>query len=102
MENNLEKDFEIVVEATLRLMEKFHEHDIESSLIIHTMLSIILDAAITCAPDKMSLIQIFSSTLASATESAAEINIEDREKGSTSVYFEALNNYNKNKTETVH
>lgn len=102
MEKNLEKEFEVVVEATLRLMEKFHEHDIESSLVIHTMLSIILDAAITCAPDKMSFIQMLSSTLASATESSTSINEEDREEGSTSVYFEALNNFNKNKTETVH
>jgi hypothetical protein len=102
MENNLEKDFKIVVENTLRLMEKFADKNIESSLVIHTMLSITLDAAITCAPDKMSLIQIISSTLASATESAEFIDEEMRKEGSLVIDFGSLNNYNKNKTGTMH
>lgn len=101
MSDKVENDFKIVVSTTLQLMEKYAEKDIESSLVLHTMLSIILDACIVLSPDKVNFVQLISSALASSVESSTTIDKKDREN-LENTYFESLNNYSKNKTDKLH
>ena len=79
-DDQIKEQHDLVCMRIQELLRKFSEEDIQTDLVLHASLCVLLDYALDSAPNKLSLFGLIASAMAAAHESNGEREEEEEDE----------------------